>query len=629
MGKTCHLFIVIAFLTYCRTLSAQQYAPKDYILVLHSINFKETWTEQSYEAICNTFTQRGLTVKGEELQIPLIRDTSEIISMQDYLRKQYAVPPKIVVCIGDPAWLIARTLFDKEWKEVPSLICYSRGMVPCNIQDMVDRRLDPQKAMVPTSTIIKGYDVITLRQPLYIRETIETIQKMQPGLKKVVFISDNRYVSILTRQDVDQVLKQQYPDLRLDALSWPDISTENLLDTLTTYSNKDAAIIYYSWYANSKKGENRYLVDNVQKMTNSFSNPPVYTIIDLGLENGNFAGGHYISIEDFNEAIIFTIDEILEGKNSSAIQDRVGGTPNTYLNYQHLLSHGIAPSSFPKDAVYFDEPPTFVEKYKIPIICGFVILFLLASIAALRIRLILLKKKTEKELREKEKVEEANRLKTAFLANMSHEIRTPLNAIVGFSNLIAQGECPEENREEFCNIIETNNELLLQLINDILDLSKIEAGKMDFTYSDMDVSGMFNRLMQVFADKPKPGVILKCNLPEQPCVICSEKNRLMQVISNFLTNACKFTFEGSITMGYEKIEGGLRFYVTDTGKGISEENLPHVFERFAKFDSFIQGTGLGLSICQNIIECLKGEIGVESEEGKGSTFWFTIPCEVK
>lgn len=135
--------------------------------------------------------------------------------------------------------------------------------------------------------------------------------------------------------------------------------------------------------------------------------------------------------------------------------------------------------------------------------------------------------------------------------------------------------------------------------------------------------------MQIFADKPKPGVILKCNLPEQPCVICSEKNRLMQVISNFLTNACKFTFEGSITMGYEKIEGGLRFYVTDTGKGISEENLPHVFERFAKFDSFIQGTGLGLSICQNIIECLKGEIGVESEEGKGSTFWFTIPCEVK
>lgn len=629
MGKNCHLFIIIAFLTYCRTLSAQQYAQEDYILVLHSINFKETWTHEAYEVISNTFTQKGLAVKGEELQTPLIKDTTQIINKLDYLREQYAVPPKIVVCIGDPAWLITRTLFDKEWKGTPSLICYSRGMVPRNIQDMVDRRFDPQKEMVPTSTIIKGYDVITLRQPLYIRETIETIRKMQPELKKVAFISDNRYVSILTRQDVEQVLEEQYPDLRLDVLTWPDFSTENLLDTLTTYSNKDAAIIYYSWYTNSKKGENRYLVDNVQKMTNSFSNPPVYTIIDLGLDHGNFAGGHYVSINDFNEAIIFTLNEILEGKNSSPIQDRIGGTPKTYLNYQHLLSHGIAPSSYPKDAVYFDEPPTFLEKHRIPIICGIVILFLLASIAALRLRLILLKKKTEKELREKEKIEEANRLKTAFLANMSHEIRTPLNAIVGFSNLIAQGECPEENRDEFCKIIETNNELLLQLINDILDLSKIEAGKLDFTYSDIDVSGMFNRLMQVFADKTKPGVKLKCNLPEQPCVICSERNRLMQVISNFLTNACKFTFEGSITMGYEKVEGGLRFYVTDTGKGIAEENLPHVFERFAKFDSFIQGTGLGLSICQNIIECLKGEIGAESEEGKGSTFWFTIPCEVK
>ena len=212
---------------------------------------------------------------------------------------------------------------------------------------------------------------------------------------------------------------------------------------------------------------------------------------------------------------------------------------------------------------------------------------------------------------------------------MSHEIRTPLNAIVGFSNLIAQGEIQEEDREEFRKIIETNNELLLQLINDILDLSKIEAGKMDFIYSDIDVSGMFNRLEQVFCDKTKPGVKLICVLPEKNCYIHSEKNRLMQVVTNFLTNACKFTFKGSITMGYEEIEGGLRFYVSDTGKGIAEENIPHVFERFAKFDTFIQGTGLGLSICQTIIDYLKGEIGVESKEGVGSTFWFTIPCEVK
>ena len=237
------------------------------------------------------------------------------------------------------------------------------------------------------------------------------------------------------------------------------------------------------------------------------------------------------------------------------------------------------------------------------------------------------RKKMEQELRDKEKIEESNRLKSAFLANMSHEIRTPLNAIVGFSNLLAE-TCHSEETREFCEIIETNNELLLQLVNDILDLSKIEAGQMDFIYSEFNVSTLFRSLYQTFQSRVKDGVTLYCEIPEQDCVIYSEKNRLTQVITNFLTNACKFTFQGSIRMGYKEREDGLYFYVKDTGKGIERKNLPHVFERFAKFDSFIQGTGLGLSICQTILENLHGKIGVESEEGKGSTFWFTIPCAV-
>lgn len=626
MRITGYLFTFLILLI-CRQARSAQHTDEDYVLVVHSINFNETWTHQTYETIQTLITQEGLQVKGEELQIPIIKDTTEILNKLAHLREEYPLPPRAVVCIGDPAWLVIRPLFDNEWKGVPSLVCYSRGMVPRNIKDMVERKLDPQEAMVPTSTIIKGYNAITLSQPLYIRETIEMMQKMQPELKKVVFVNDNRYISILTRQEVQSVLEQQFPDLQLDVLSWPQLSTEHLLDTLTTYSNQDAGIIYYSWYAASQKGENHYLIDNVQKMTNSFSNPPVYVINDLDIEGGNFAGGHYISVEDFNKTVITYLQEMLKGKKIDNTHEHIAGTPRTYLNYQHLYRHGISPSRYPQNAVYFEQPPTFLEKYKVQIICGIVILILLMSVAFLRIRLLIQKRKTEEEQREKEKIEEANRLKTAFLANMSHEIRTPLNAIVGFSNLIAQGECPEENREEFCKTIETNNELLLQLINDILDLSKIEAGKLDFIYSDINVSEMFNHLMQVFRDKTKPGVELICILPEKPYVIHSEKNRLMQVMSNFLTNACKFTFKGSITMGYEETEGGLRFYVTDTGKGIAEENIPHVFERFAKFDTFIQGTGLGLSICKTIIDCLKGEIGVKSKEGKGSTFWFTIPCE--
>ena len=175
-------------------------------------------------------------------------------------------------------------------------------------------------------------------------------------------------------------------------------------------------------------------------------------------------------------------------------------------------------------------------------------------------------KETEQMLiKAKEKAEEADRLKSAFLANMSHEIRTPLNAIVGFSNLLAQTN-PSEETKEFCEIIETNNELLLQLVNDILDLSKIEAGQMDFIYSEFKVSTLFRSLYQTFQSRVKGGVTLYCEIPEQDCVIYSEKNRLTQVITNFLTNACKFTFQGSIRMGYKEREDGLYFYVKDTGK---------------------------------------------------------------
>ena len=230
--------------------------------------------------------------------------------------------------------------------------------------------------------------------------------------------------------------------------------------------------------------------------------------------------------------------------------------------------------------------------------------------------------------RAKEAAEMSDRLKSMFLSNMSHEIRTPLNAIVGFSNMLPHVEGKEE-MEEYEGIIENNTNLLLQLISDILDMAKIEAGTYDFHETYVDVNSILDEIEQSIRlriKNEKVDLIFEERLPQ--CVLYIDRNRLIQVITNFLTNACKFTFRGTIRMGYEEIEGGLRFYVSDTGKGISKENLPHVFERFAKFDNFIQGTGLGLSICLTIVKRLNGEIGVESEEGKGSTFWFTIPCEV-
>ena len=235
-------------------------------------------------------------------------------------------------------------------------------------------------------------------------------------------------------------------------------------------------------------------------------------------------------------------------------------------------------------------------------------------------------KETESKLIDaKEKAETADRLKSAFLANMSHEIRTPLNAIVGFSSLLVQEENPEE-REQYMAIVEENNELLLQLISDILDLSKMEAGTFDFVERELDVNLLCEDMVRVMKLKAKPGVevVFDRHLPE--CVIASDRNRLNQVIANFINNAIKFTATGSIRLGYDRIDAGhLRFYVADTGIGIMQEKQTEIFDRFVKLNSFVHGTGLGLSISKSIVEQLGGTIGVESEPGKGACFWFTLP----
>ncbi len=227
----------------------------------------------------------------------------------------------------------------------------------------------------------------------------------------------------------------------------------------------------------------------------------------------------------------------------------------------------------------------------------------------------------------KQKAEESNRLKSAFLANMSHEIRTPLNAIIGFSEILPTAQS-EEEKNEYIHIIQNNNTLLLQLIGDILDLSKIEAGTLEFHYKEIDLNILFRELETSIQTRHTNPDVVVSYIPETPdCYAITEKNRITQVMINFLNNAMKFTKEGSIRFGYRLQGQQIYFYVTDTGQGISGEQQRSIFERFVKLNHFAQGTGLGLPICKSIVECMQGEIGVESEVGRGSTFWFTIPYQ--
>lgn len=757
-----HLLVLLLLICiYPGLAAAQQRNPDKHIVVLSAINFEDSGTKQTFQYIKDNFGKRGYTVDGIALQTPGAISVDEFEEKREKLRATYSTPPKVVICLGDPAWLVTKPLFDNEWKGVPTIICYARDVMYKNEKSLIPRYRTDKDTLIPTGEMTKGYNITYIEYPLLIKKTIETMQRLQPGLNKIAFIHDQRYAGVRNRDAVREAVEKYFPKMQFESLSTGTLATEQLLDVLSSLDNR-TGLIYNSWYRMKEDNDNNYLSDNVQKMTNSFSVPPVFIIQDFPMESGNFAGGYYISSESYQETVEQTLQEILNGKDPEDIPPPQINTAKLYLNYQHLLQHNIDPDLYPGNATYFQAPPSFFEKYKVHIISTAIILALLILILVLRVRFIVQKqklktalkaqelsnryqlvlkasrmliwtwnlqtevlecnnvymserlvwekdindsfevtaeeaysgvhpdevgkfkddiqklihgeieaideevrflsnkgdgsyewievvatigardphgvpvlltggtviinqrKKMEQELRDKEKAEEANRLKSAFIANMSHEIRTPLNAIVGFSSLIAQMSLNEEV-QEFCLLIETNNELLLQLVNDILDLSTIEANQMEFNYSEFNVSTLFHNLEQMFKLRLKQGVTLHCEVPEQPFVIYSEKNRLTQVITNFLTNACKFTTQGSIHVGYKPVEEGLYFYVKDTGKGISAENMPRVFERFAKCDTFTQGTGLGLSISQTIIEHLHGKIGVESELGKGSTFWFTIP----
>ena len=863
---------------------------REYILVLSSINFNEAWANNLYQNILDEFSSPGFHVEAEELSIPMMTRIEEVEEKREYLLSRYLKPPKVVVFIGDPAWLVCQPLFDKEWKDIPTVICYSRDSMPRNLENFVNKDFLGEGKFVLTEVATAGYNLTVIKQPFYVKNTIDLIRRLQPEVKKIALISDDRYISAMVREEVCGVLEKDFPELKLDLLTSIDISTEKLLDTLMGYS-REVGIIYNSWFVGKKQSESHYLSDNLQKIIYGFVDAPVFTLTEMDMETGAFAGGYFISASTFGKVAVQTIRQILDGVPARNVEGRIGGEPKVYLNYHHLQHHGVDPNSITGDVVFYQVPPNFYQLYKEYIIIGLAFIILLGAIGLMRFHvmcqrrqqrqrefqllsqyrklvdnmpviyirkqlifdeegnvvdfifrdvnnlfeevfhctrdrvvgkrlseadvdnqlldymmdkesgritsfvfpeennkiryydklsfpsseknfmdvffidrteeyLVSLKmkehqtslealnrryelvlgatrlipwtwdllsktinydityvthklcktknsrmmterdgdmlvhpddragmreayydlyydrativrkehrsmfwegsneyvwfesfvtvgdrdgeghptllvggslliderKKMEEELlKAKEAAEISNHLKSAFLANMSHAIRTPLNAIVGFSNVLAYTE-DENERQEYIKIIENNNTLLLQLIGDILDLSKIEADVFEFVYSKVNLNVLLMEIIRVARLRLKDNSVavefVEC-LPE--CVIYSDVNRLMQVMNNLITNAIKFTTKGSIRVGYRLREDeSLYFYVSDTGCGIPADKLKEVFGRFVKLNSFQQGTGLGLSICESIVTRLGGQIGVMSEVGQGSTFWFTL-----
>lgn len=760
MKKVFTLSLLIACI---QVMQASTHSTKDYILILHSANFNNLWAEKTVQAMDAAFKHDGIRTVSEELT-SLVKDSAELEANCHQLLEKYPVAPKLVICIGDPVWMITRPLFDQEWKNIPTIIYYSWDYVPDRLNDIFNTDTNPEHFMIPTEQATKGYNITRIVKPIHLKETIALMQELQPDMKRVAFICDNRYTSVLASRIATSVVRTDFPKLTLDILTNKDLHTQQLFNKLNRYG-KETGIIYYSWFVVDNQEGSEYLRDNLRKLTGHISAQPVFNLHDMDLSKGNFAGGYYTSAGDLDNILIKVTRDILYGKSPREMPVISGDRPRTYLNYIHLFTHHIPVQLYPKNAVYFQKPPGFIEQYKIHIIAATVILGLLTIIFFLRLRLILQKqrqaeknrlmaikteelnkkyrlvlranrtliwkwdikgetiesecenyleegeenythsnttvaaffahvhpddlekaktthirllneeistfdiefryklpqesnhyswmesfaivgqkdkqghpltlvgglvniterKRLEEEARKREQAEESNRMKSVFLSNIRHEVRTPLNAIVGFSNLIVQG-CDPEEAAEYGKIVQLNNTLLMQLIDDVLDLSDIESGQVNFCYSQVDIAEMVQMLEKIYQTRTQPGVVLKSEIPNQSLFVYTDGKKLEQVLKNFLSNACKFTTSGCIRLGFKLTVDGLYFYVTDTGKGIAKADIPHVFDRFAKINSFIQGVGLGLSLSQAIIQKMNGEIGVVSEKDKGSTFWFTIPC---
>ena len=593
------------------------------VLVLNSINFNLPWSKHFYWCVHDELQQRGVSVKAESLSVPALLDTMEVNAVITRLREKYPVPPAAIVLIGDPGWIVCRELFDDVWKDVPVVVTNARDRLPASVEILLSHAPLTEANSVPAKEWRRGYNITTLKQHYYIKETIELICQLIPDMKRLAFISDDRYISEETRCDMKEVVTKHFPDLPLELLSTTQLSTEALLDTLHSYKS-NTGIIYYSWFESHNKDDNNYLFDHIQDVISNFTPSPLFLLSSEDLSNNTFAGGYYVSAESFGQSLLEILYRILDGEHARNIPETTGGKENAYLCYPVLEEHNIPSYRYPKAAVYINQPQSFFQQHKGEILVCIAILVILVTAITYYIRI--LRKAYSRSSEAMEKAEQANQLKSAFLANMSHEIRTPLNAIVGFSNMLPEVDDREEMRE-YTDIIETNTNLLLQLINDILDMSKIEAGTFDFCPALIDVNQTMEEIEQSMQLRLKNDAVTFTfceRLPE--CMLYIDKNRLMQLLSNFIVNAIKFTKSGSIRMGYRmKDINTIYFYVSDTGCGMSPEQCRHVFERFVKYNPFIQGTGLGLSICHMIVEHLKGEIGVNSEEGKGSTFWFTLP----
>lgn len=554
--------------------------------------------------------------------------------MEELLAKyQGKRSPVLLVLIGQEAWTAYLSQADSIRGNVPVLAALASRNAIILPDDSVDLKTWMPDAVdffndFPNSSVKAGfvyeYDV---------EANINLIKKLYPETRNIAFVSDNSYGGVSLQAHVVEEMKK-HPELNL-------ILLDGRTNTIYTISDKlhelppNTALLLGTWRVDMYDG---YFMRNATyTMMEAAGDVPTFSITSVGI--GYWAvGGVIPSYRALGKDMAHQAVRLLQGPDSDRVEVEV--IPNKIqMDSKIVKDKRLDLSSIHQPIEMVNETPSFYEQYKYHIWTVGTVLVVLLSGLFVSLYFYYHTKKLKDELQEsesalreaKDRAEESSRLKSAFLANMSHEIRTPLNAIVGFSDVLASGGTSVDEQQGYVDIIKTNSDLLLRLINDILDVSRLEADRVTFTIEKCDVVPLCQQVLASVsqARKSENEFIFECD--RESVDLRTDTQRLQQVIINLLSNADKFTRNGKITLKLE-VDDEKRvatFSVSDTGTGIPLEKQKQVFERFEKLNEYVQGTGLGLSICKLTVEKWGGEIWVDSGYTDGARFVFTHPFEIE
>lgn len=624
------LFTIVFF------LPAVAYAAQDAqsILIICSYNPAAHQTSVTISDFMDEYTKCGgkYNIEIENMNCKSFSESPKWKGMMQQILSRYKgnERPELIILLGQEAWAAYLSQEDSLVANIPvmcSLTSRNAVILPedtTNLKEWMPETVDFFSDHLGHRRVKSGF--------IYdydIEGNIRMILHFYPDTRHIAFISDNSYGGVAMQALVREEMKK-FPGLDLILLDGRSNTIYSIMDKFHHLPEHTAAMVG-TWRVDMN--ESYFMRNATYMMMEANPNVPAFAPASVGLGYWTI-GGVIPAYRPLGRDMAREAIRKFANPNDTACHVEVIGSKNV-LDYKKVKELKLDVKSFPADMEIINQPVSFYQQYTYQIWAVFAILMILIGGLVVSLFFYFRTKRlkddlerSEVDLRDaKDRAEESNRLKSAFLANMSHEIRTPLNAIVGFSELLTETDDPEE-KKEYADIILNNNALLLQLISDILDLSKIEAGTLEFIYSEIDLNSLLTEVAQTAhlkANNSELDIAFTDRIFE--CVVHSDRNRLLQVVHNFVNNAIKFTPKGHIHIGYKlKDSGDLYFYVEDTGYGIPADKVSDVFDRFVKLNSFIQGTGLGLSICKTIISHLGGEIGVSSQEGKGSTFWFTLPA---